>query len=295
MALGCLGVFRRELSVTLQPSAFSKLQSRWNQAMDAMARRELSPFIKLAVRRRIADATWLAPHLPWSLWCWLCAWQAGEVVAEIARRSERPLTFVQIGSNDGKANDPLYEIVRSGQWSGILVEPVPELFKQLVANYQGVRGLHFFQVAIGRNEGTMTMYSVEPRPEDPLWVTQLTSVDRDVVMSHAPDLSQLESRIFTVEVESRTVASLIAEVGLTKVDLLHVDAEGFDDQIILDLPLTASWAPQFLIFEKKHLGRTRYSYLRAHLSRADYKLIDLGPDDLAYRLPPHRSVTSVGV
>ncbi len=48
------------------------------------------------------------------------------------------------------------------------------------------------------------------------------------------------------------MASLIAETGLTKIDLLHVDAEGFDDQIIRDLPLTGSWAPQFLIFEKEH-------------------------------------------
>ena len=238
-------------------------------------------------RRRIADTTWLAPYLPWSLWCQLCAWHAPGVVAEIARRSGRPLTFVQIGSNDGKANDPLREIVRSCGWSGILVEPMPELFKQLVANYEGTRGLRFFQVAIGDSQGTITMYSVDPRPEDPPWVTQLTSVDRDVVMSHSSAISELESRIFTVEVESRTVASLIAEVGLTKVDLLHIDAEGYDDQIILDLPLTASWAPQFLIFEKKHLSRTRYSHLRELLKRAEYKVIDLGPDDLAYRHAPH--------
>ncbi len=237
-------------------------------------------------RRRIADARWLAPHLPWSLWCQLCAWSAPGVVAEIARRSETPLTFVQIGSCDGKANDPLHEVVRSGQWSGILVEPMPALFEQLVANYEGVTGLRFFQVAIGGGEGTMTMYSVDPRPEDPDWVVQLTSFDRDVVMSHSDELSQLDSRIFTVEVESRTVASLIAEAGLTKVDLLHIDAEGFDDQIIRDLPLTARWAPQFLIFEKKHLGRTRYSDLRRLLRQAGYRVVNLWPDELAYREPP---------
>jgi hypothetical protein len=109
-----------------------------------------------------------------------------------------------------------------------------------------------------------------------------------VVMSHSDELSQLDSRIFTVEVESRTVASLIAEAGLAKIDLLHIDAEGFDDQIIRDLPLTARWAPQFLIFEKKHLNRTRYSDLRRLLRQAGYRVVNLWPDELAYREPPDR-------
>ena len=184
-----------------------------------------------------------------------------------------------------KANDPLHDVIRSYQWSGILVEPMPGLFEQLVGNYEGVSGLRFFHVAVGGGEGKMTMYSVDPRPEDPNWVMQLTSFDRDVVMSHSDELSKLASRIFTVEVESRTVASLIAETDLTNVDFVHIDAEGFDDQIIRDLPLSASWA-QFLIFEKKHLSRTRYSDLKRLLRQEGYKVVNLWPDDLASRDPP---------
>jgi FkbM family methyltransferase len=237
-------------------------------------------------RRRIAGAGWVAPHLPWGLWCRLCAWNAPDVVAEIARRSGRPLTFVQIGSCDGKTNDPLHDVVRSYRWSGILVEPMPWLFEQLVANYDGVSGLHFFQVAVGNGDGPVTMYSVDPRPDDPHWVMQLTSFDREVVLSHSSDLPELESRIFTVDVESRSVASLVAEAGLARIDLLHVDAEGFDDRIVLDLPLTASWAPQFLIFEKKHLSPDRLSDLRRHLRQAGYTIVNLSPDELAYRGAP---------
>jgi FkbM family methyltransferase len=216
------------------------------------------------------------------------AWDAPGVVAEIARRSGRPLTFVQIGSCDGKSNDPLHEVVRSSRWSGNLVEPMPWLFEQLVANYEGVPALRFFQVAIGSAEGVQTMYSVDPRPEDPHWVKQLTSFDRDVVMSHSGDLAELESRIFTVDVETRTVGSLVAEAALAEVDLLHIDAEGFDDQIIRDLPLTASWAPQFLIFEKKHLSRSLLAESRRILKHAGYEVVNLWPDELAYRAPPDR-------
>jgi hypothetical protein len=45
-------------------------------------------------------------------------------------------------------------------------------------------------------------------------------------------------------------------------------------------------APQFLIFEKKHLSPTRYSDLRRHLRQAGYKVVNLSPDELAYREPP---------
>ena len=199
---------------------------------------------------------------------------------EIARRSGRPLTFVQIGSCDGKTNDPLHGVVRSSQWSGILVEPMPWLFEQLVANYEGVPGLRFFQVAIGRGEGPMTMYSVDPRPETPR-VGQLTSFDRDVVLSHLYDLPELESRIFTVEV-GPDCGIADRRSGPYQGRLPHIDAEGFDDQIIRDLPLTAPWAPQFLIFEKKHLSRTRYTDLRKLLASGVHA-VNLWPDELAYR------------
>ena len=168
--------------------------------------------------------------------------------------------------------------------SGILVEPMPWLFEQLVANYEGVPGLRFFQVAIGSGEGTMTMYSVDPRPEDPHWVLQLTSFDRDVVMSHSSDLAELESRVFTVEVEARTVGSLIAEVGLTEVDLLHIDAEGFDDQNRSgDLPLAASVGaaiPDLRV--EPPAARIRLAESRRILKHAGYKVVNLWPDELAY-------------
>lgn len=51
--------------------------------------------------------------------------------------------FIQIGSNDGLANDPLREFVLSKRWKGILVEPVPYLFDRLIDNYKGIDGLYF--------------------------------------------------------------------------------------------------------------------------------------------------------
>ncbi|HET6992529.1 MAG TPA: hypothetical protein VFJ43_14445, partial [Bacteroidia bacterium] len=58
-------------------------------------------------------------------------------------------TFVQIGSNDGKKNDPLHSYIRKNGWKGILVEPDPANFKKLVSYYSQVNGLIFENLGIG--------------------------------------------------------------------------------------------------------------------------------------------------
>jgi hypothetical protein len=50
-------------------------------------------------------------------------------------KSKSKVFFVEIGSNDGKMFDPVYDFVMAGTWSGIMVEPVECYFKQLQENY----------------------------------------------------------------------------------------------------------------------------------------------------------------
>jgi len=39
--------------------------------------------------------------------------------------------FVEVGSNDGKTNDPLYDYVKNFDLSGVLVEPQKEVYDKL--------------------------------------------------------------------------------------------------------------------------------------------------------------------
>ena len=51
---------------------------------------------------------------------------------EAGKRYQRA-TFVQIGANDGKRNDPLHTIrANPHAWMGVMVEPQPEYFRRLV-------------------------------------------------------------------------------------------------------------------------------------------------------------------
>ncbi len=238
---------------------------------------------QFSVKPWLADQRWLTAHVPWQIWCRLCAWNAESVVRELAKRSSGPLHFVQIGSNDGVANDPLFETVLAEGWTGLAVEPIPRLFEQLTANYRDAPGVRTANVAIGDEDGSTTIYEVRPEPGDPAWVTQIASLDREVVLRHAYALPDLENRIVPTEVESARLPSLLERWDVRSIDVLHIDAEGFDDEIIRQIDMGAPWAPRYLIYEKKHLLGPRYRAIEALLRAAGYRLVDVWPDELAYR------------
>src|SRR4029079_11847609 len=53
----------------------------------------------------------------------------------LTRRPERRLKFVQIGASDGVRFDGLYGFVTRHPCSGIVVEPLPDVFERLRVNY----------------------------------------------------------------------------------------------------------------------------------------------------------------
>jgi FkbM family methyltransferase len=239
-------------------------------------------------RRHLSEFASLERHLPWSWWCRLCAAGAPTVVRSLGNRASRPLTFVQIGANDGVRCDPLHETVITHHWRGVLVEPIPDLFERLVENYPGASTLTFENAALGTTNGSITLWVVRPRMGDPDWADQLASFDKEVVLRHRNEVPQLDDRLEHVEVESLTLPTLVRRHDLQTIDLLHVDAEGFDLQVLDQVDLTAEWAPRSVIFEKKHLEPVPYRKTLARYRRAGYRRVNLWPDELLYRPSPWR-------
>jgi len=242
-------------------------------------------------RRRAARVDWLNKHLPWPVWCAVGAADSLTVAWVVALRARRPLTFVQIGSNDGVIHDPLHQVVRTCRWSGVLVEPVPAMYERLVANYEGVAGLAFENAAVGTVDGTMTLYSIDPRPGDPYWVEQTASFDRATLESHGDRVAGVKDRIVEAPVASVTLPTLVAGHGLEAIDLLHVDVEGYDFEVLKQIDFSASWAPTFIIYEREHFDAETDQAARRMLRTAGYRLVDIWPDQFAYRAAPEAAAT----
>jgi FkbM family methyltransferase len=193
---------------------------------------------------------------------------------------------VHIGAFDGIAGDPIYPLIERHALHGALVEPQRHAFEQLRANYAGFGAARFalINAAIAAENGSRTLYRVRPAAQDPEWLPQLASFDRQMVLSHAHLIPNLESRIETEEVRCLTISDMLAEAGIERVDLLQIDAEGYDAEILrlFDVPRRR---PPIIRFEHKHLPRSTHRSTVAELVDLGYQVASGDGDTLAYRPP----------
>ena len=65
-----------------------------------------------------------------------------EAVRKLVRARQSPgFFFVNIGANDGVENDPIHPFLEEYGWAGVAVEPDPDVFATLQANYRKFPGV----------------------------------------------------------------------------------------------------------------------------------------------------------
>ncbi len=194
--------------------------------------------------------------------------------------------FVQVGSNDGKRGDPLFEHTKADGWRGIAIEPVPHLFERLQKNHRGSEGIECLNLAIAPDGNRLKFYTV---PEDiealvgrklPNWADQLSSFKRENLEKHLDGI--LIPHIIELDVQCATLGELIGERGLTCIDVLHIDAEGFDFEVFQTFPFPR-FTPKIIIIEHKHMVQENLRLLLSELKRHGYRNHLLSQDLLAVR------------
>jgi|HigsolmetaAR202D_1030399.scaffolds.fasta_scaffold03301_1 methyltransferase, FkbM family len=140
---------------------------------------------------------------------------------------QRPLTFVQIGANDGHSADPLYEFVtfHHARVRGLVVEPVEDYFDELVQTYRGYPSIVPVRAAIHRTKKEMTIY--RPRPGKRLR-KGIASFDPDHYRRFGIDPADIVAE----KVRCMTLDELLDEHGIRQLDVLQIDTEGYDAEIV---------------------------------------------------------------
>lgn len=169
-------------------------------------------------------------------------------------RNRKKLFFVQIG-NDGHTDDPIYRLVKKFEWSGVLVEPVPEYFQKLKESYKGVPNISFANVAIADKNGYKTLYGFSEKA--PFWIRLHTktknSFSKKTILSHSWYMPNLEKYIVGQKVKAINVDTLIEKYTEGKVDMLFIDTEGYDFEILKQFDL-GTLRPSVVYYEHKHLA-----------------------------------------
>jgi FkbM family methyltransferase len=199
-------------------------------------------------------------------------------------RIEHPnIRYLQVGAFDGISGDPLYPLIKRHALQGIVIEPQKDAFERLKTNYVGFPHFHFVNGAISDHDGFMNLYRIKPGSSGPDWLPQIASFDRKYVMSFSHLVPNLESIIEAERVRCMTFETLFKETQSENVDLLQIDAEGFDAEILrlFDVPLRK---PAIVRFEHSHLSLTDHEKSIAMLVKQGYRVAATGSDTLAYRV-----------
>ena len=210
-------------------------------------------------------------------------WHIGDFIEHFADACPDAF-FVQVGANDGVQQDPLRVGIERQRWRGILIEPLPYVFERLRAYRGNNPRLILENVAIADQAGNRDFYYLEQSddPALPRWYDALGSFHREVLESHAARIPDIERRIRVLSVPCLTFEQLCAKHGVSRIDLIHTDVEGYDWTLIQNIDLER-FKPLVLLYEHHHQDAATRAACRQHLERHGYSLLSEGLDTLAVR------------
>lgn len=179
----------------------------------------------------------------------------GKVIFTFARHHPDAF-FVQVGAHDGTQLDPLQDEITHRRWHGIMVEPVPYVFERLRASYGDDPRLILENVAIADVDGEREFHHLRQADTDDgevwKWYDALGSFRREVVLSHRELIPDIEDRIVTTNVPCLTFDSLCGRHGVTSIDVIQTDTEGYDYEVLRRIDLDR-YRPKLVMFENLHL------------------------------------------
>ena len=181
--------------------------------------------------------------------------------------------YVLIGAHATKKghNDPTMKFFEKAGWSGLLVEPVPQIHAILDEYVRGSgRPLKTANVAIcptATAGESLTFYSIHHKVnvtsgkiqgerKVPHWLSQLGSLEKERIMQYKHWVKgnrTMEDLIEEIKVECLTVPSLLQRNNVAAKDVVAmvIDAQGQDSKIVQDLTYDAvtQFRPAFIIYE----------------------------------------------
>jgi FkbM family methyltransferase len=183
------------------------------------------------------------------------------------------LTFLQIGAFDGVGDDDLRELVTTHKLRGVLVEPQPAAFARLQQNYRNEHQVTLLQAAIAETEGMRDLYCHRSH------ASMAASFDRNHLRKHGI----ADCDIIIQQVPCHTVESALRTAALDNVDLIQIDAEGYDWPIIRSVDLKRI-RPRIMRFEYRHMSDEDADACLAHLASHGYRFVIESKDIIAIRV-----------
>jgi len=195
------------------------------------------------------------------------------------------IQVVQIGSNDGISGDTLNKLIQKNKlWHALFVEPVPQLFQLLEKNYGSSTRFKFENSGINETGENQIFYMIGDEayhsiPELSEEYKQIGSFSR----AHVEKLANNELQKYIIELDVSCVSlnELLVKHEISTIELLQIDAEGYDWKILSQLNLH-TYHPIIILFESVNLDDDEKKEALVYLTKK-YHVFSMGINYLCLR------------
>ena len=211
--------------------------------------------------------------------------------------SVRDLNIVVVGANDGKANDPIYGFTmkKKRETKILLIEPNQQLLPYLEDNYSEHPSHKIANCAIGE-EGQLVLYSLKRefwKDFNPKYAKEWPSYRAATGITSALK-SEVEDAlvrqnidpgiaIVGIQVTAKRLGRVLEELNWpTPIDILQIDAEGYDDMVLRNSNLTST-KPTLIYFETHKMPDEKVKSLKHYLFRRKYRVYVVGGNSFAIK------------
>ena len=157
-----------------------------------------------------------------------------------------PGFFIEAGANDGVSQSNTLFFEKHYQWTGLLIEPVPELAKRCQRNRPDCTVVNTALVPFDFPAKTIEMHACN-----------LMSLVKGAMKSDEADLEHIERgcqvqsiEAYDVEVPAIALSDLLDRHSIKQVDFLSLDVEGFELSVLKGIDF-ARHAPKWMLIEAR--------------------------------------------
>ena len=180
--------------------------------------------------------------------------------------------LIQIGANDGSRFDELNIFIKKYKIKSILVEPINEYFEDLKKNYKNLENVYFENSAITVGTKEKEIYAVNYKNLNDYddHIKGISSFDKNHLIKHGVK----SNHILKKKINCISILNLLKKYNISDLDILFIDAEGYDGDILIDFFNSSNQEP-ILIFEYIHIENKIFKDLVNILSKKNYSYFNI--------------------
>lgn len=179
--------------------------------------------------------------------------------------------FIEVGANDGFTQSNTYFLEKFLGWSGILIEPIPNLFEQCRKTRTKSA---VFNCALVSND--YSSKAVSMRYANLMSLTEGALSNRSIESEHISAGLKVQNldRSYKIDVPARTLESVLDDVKDKPaiIDFFSLDVEGYELNVLNGLDLE-KYRPKYLLLEDFFNTQEVHSYLAVY-----YSLVEMFTD-----------------